>query len=91
MKVFGHQTATRSPTKADLYWIAGFLEGEGSFVTCQRKGQYRENSSTFTVSATQKEIEPLLALQMFLGGSIDRVEDTRTIIRGSEYYCTYYV
>src|SRR3990167_5547654 len=48
---------------ADLYWIAGFLEGEGCFHTGH--GQLR-------TTASQKQREPLERLQGLLGGKIYR-------------------
>lgn len=50
-----------SPTTKDLSWIAGFLEGEGSF---------RKGSTSHIVSACQCYVEPLEVLQKFLGGRI---------------------
>lgn len=46
-----------------LSWIAGFLEGEGSFVGCESGGQ-------ITVSAVQLQREPLDRVQIALGGTI---------------------
>lgn len=48
----------------ELYWAAGFLEGEGSF-TGSGIG-----SSTSNVNAGQKIVEPLLRLQRLFGGAI---------------------
>ena len=48
----------------ELYWIAGFLEGEGCF--------YYSNSSV--ISANQVQQEPLLRLQKLLGGSLYRAK-----------------
>ena len=56
--------ATVSPSTKDLYWIAGFLEGEGGF----RKGGNSKYSQTVYASQVQKE--PLERLQKFLGGSL---------------------
>jgi hypothetical protein len=50
-----------SPTVKDLYWIAGFLEGEGSFTNTGHSER---------VSANQVQREPLERLQKFLGGTI---------------------
>lgn len=45
----------------DLYWTAGFLEGEGCFALC---------GSDARVQATQVIIEPLQRLQCLFGGNI---------------------
>lgn len=48
----------------ELYWAAGFLEGEGSFIT-------RSNTNSVVVTAVQKEKEPLERLQrLFSCGSM---------------------
>lgn len=44
----------------DLYWAAGFLEGEGCFTS----------SSAITLSASQIEVEPLDRLRLIFGGKI---------------------
>lgn len=51
----------RSPSTQDLYWAAGFLEGEGSFVYA---------SQTQRVTAGQKQKAPLIKLKEVFGGSI---------------------
>ena len=49
-------------------WVAGFLEGEGSFYTViAKKGRGAE---TAMVRVGQKQLEPLLTLQDLYGGSI---------------------
>lgn len=45
----------------DLHWIAGFLEGEGTFCRC---------GGTINVSVSQVQKEPLERLFNFLGGNI---------------------
>jgi hypothetical protein len=45
----------------ELYWIAGFLEGEGNFSRC---------GGTIVVSATQVQKEPLDRLHNLLSGNI---------------------
>lgn len=47
----------------DLHWIAGFLEGEGSF-------GWNKASRRIAVRASQVQREPLERLQCFLGGGI---------------------
>ena len=42
------------PSNIELGWIAGFIEGEGSF---------RHNGSSEQVRVTQKDKEPLLKIQ----------------------------
>lgn len=57
---------------ADIHWVAGFLEGEGSFALNKRRGK----SSTPLVKATQTDMECLLRLQALFGGSV--CSDDRT-------------
>lgn len=54
--------AAMSPTSRDLEWIAGFLEGEGSFGNGDGK--------RFLVEAVQADSESLLKVQRFLGGTV---------------------
>ena len=60
--------ATVSPTTVDLAWAAGFLEGEGTFLTNNRSGQAK---------ASQVQREPLERLARFFGGSITLVHKNR--------------
>lgn len=72
--IFGHHKKGReqkrtipanlSPRIVDVYWIAGFLEGEGSF------SQGGIGSWSCGVQCTQVQREPLERLQNFLGGGI---------------------
>lgn len=57
----GTPVPTKHPTLKDIYWTAGFLDGEGTF---------RFAASTQGVSASQNELEPLEKLQELFGGSI---------------------
>ena len=47
----------------DLYWAAGFLDGEGSFI-------FTNPNHTACIQAGQKGIELLLRLKKMFGGSI---------------------
>lgn len=59
--------ARRSPTTQELYWAAGFLEGEGCFsVTTARKAE--------RVVAGQVDSEPLAKLKEIFGGNINYTE-----------------
>lgn len=52
----------------DIYWTAGFLEGEGCFSFVEKKkypGRY-----DIRVAAAQKQRQPLERLQQLFGGSI---------------------
>jgi hypothetical protein len=56
----------------ELYWIAGFLEGEGCFsVGIRKEGRQRK---AIRVSAVQVQKQPLDRLQKWLGGSIGFVK-----------------
>ena len=58
----GQPHATTSPSKAELYWIAGFIEGEGNFAGSTR--------GVTQVSAGQVNPDPLIMLKFLLGGTI---------------------
>lgn len=49
----------------ELYWAAGFMEGEGSFVTSKSPERH-----SFTITACQVQKEPLERLQVLFGGSM---------------------
>lgn len=49
----------------EIYWAAGFLEGEGSFVVSSAL-----KSHHLTIEAAQTEIEPLERLRALFGGRI---------------------
>jgi len=57
--------ATITPTRDDLLWAAGFLEGEGSFIRAKSCP-----SGCEMISAAQKEDGPLEHLQHLFGGKI---------------------
>ncbi len=52
---------TQAPTIAELYWTAGFLEGEGTF---------RNRPNGIDLSAAQVQKEPLERLQRWFGGAL---------------------
>ena len=56
-------------------WIAGFIEGEGSFTKA---------GGTICVSATQVDKQPIQDLQDMLGGGINTF--SRKEVKGSIYY-----
>ena len=60
----------------DLYWVAGFLEGEGSFMKC--------GVGTIVVSATQVQREPLTRLHKFFGGNLNSF--SRKDVKGNVYH-----
>ena len=65
-----------------ILWAAGFMDGEGSFR--QTKLSHRQRgSATHTVSATQKEREPLDQLCMLFGGVVRLYPQHTT---GRSYY-----
>jgi len=51
----------------DIYWAAGFLDGEGAFIKPER---YARGRSGLVVSASQSGRELLERLQRLFGGSI---------------------
>lgn len=50
----------------DIYWAAGFIEGEGSFYFMDRRGR----AGVFHVRVPQVQKEPLERLQRIFGGSM---------------------
>jgi hypothetical protein len=62
-------------TLNELYWIAGFLEGEGSFLKC---------GGTIMATATQVQREPVDRLKKLLGGDICTF--SRKEVIGHVYY-----
>ncbi len=61
--------ASMKPTHADLHWIAGFMEGEGSFMRKKHDANGKLYYAT-SVSAAQVQHEPLERLQRWLGGHV---------------------
>lgn len=53
----------------DLYWVAGFLEGEGSFCFAPSKGRP-------LLSAKQVQKQPLERLRLIIGGNLNLVNPT---------------
>lgn len=71
---------TMTPTIRDLYWAAGFLEGEGTF----HVGNPRDTSGR--VSACQKEPDTLYQLQRLFGGTVVYRSRTTTAFGVSSIY-----
>ena len=68
----------------DIYWAAGFMEGEGSFYkSCNKRG-----SLVFNVSAEQTTLEPLERLSNLFGGNMStRYNDRYTDGKLYRWYC----
>lgn len=60
------QVAMVSPSLVDMAWAAGFLEGEGAFTVNHRKLR----SASACVRATQKQLEPLMKIHRWFGGTV---------------------
>lgn len=58
------------PTKSELAFAAGFIEGEGSFHLQGKRGR----RTNFVVSVSQVQREPLDRMKLWFGGSICRCE-----------------
>lgn len=56
---------SQEPTREEIAWVAGFMEGEGSF-----NGSLR----SFEVSAYQSDKQPLIRLKEIMGGEIYTVK-----------------
>lgn len=63
---------TQSPTLAEIYWAAGFLEGEGCFSSREQQHPKWKNTTVLGVDvlAVQVQKEPLERLQRWFGGSL---------------------
>ena len=57
-------------TAADINWVAGFLEGEGSFGVAYHKKRSPTHMKTSVASAAQKQRQPLDKLQSLVGGKV---------------------
>lgn len=67
-------------SQTDLGWIAGFLEGEGSFCKC---------GNTIMVCASQVQKEPLERLYQLLGGGINEYSSSNYIGNIIYRWCAY--
>ena len=57
----------------DIYWIAGFLEGEGTFfisTTNRFNGTHGLKNKYYGISAGQNASDPLEKLKLLLGGAV---------------------
>ena len=63
----------------DIYWVAGFLEGEGSFTVAKKK----KNKLAFRVTAVQAQLAPLEKLVSILGGRIQHSQYPRWSLWGT--------
>jgi hypothetical protein len=62
----------------ELYWAAGFLEGEGTFYAMARNGSKGQPiTAACRVSASQVHTDPLVRLLVNFGGRIDYVDNSR--------------
>uniref|UniRef100_A0A6M3J0I0 Homing endonuclease n=1 Tax=viral metagenome TaxID=1070528 RepID=A0A6M3J0I0_9ZZZZ len=61
----------------DLYWIAGFLEGEGTFCRC---------GGTIQISASQVQKEPVEKLYKLLGGFLAHIERKNVSPKWNNYW-----
>ncbi len=59
----------------ELYWIAGFFEGEGCFARC---------GGTIVITVSQVQREPLERLKNLLGGHLNKY--SQKCIKGNIYY-----
>lgn len=62
-------SAAGSPSTAEIYWAAGFIEGEGCFGCFKRPSDKYVNVS---VVAANCDLEPLRKLQSLFGGNIHK-------------------
>lgn len=76
---------TRSPRLVDIYWAAGFLEGEGCFASRESPHSRWKNGTVLGVDilAVQVQKEPLERLQACFGGSLKQRQ------QGGEAYSHY--
>ena len=80
IRIFKQRTSkpTKIPNKEDLYWAAGFLEGEGSFTN-------PNNSEQARASQADDNKEPLIKLQELFGGSIYHKSREKQRKQGKNY------
>ena len=79
------EVAKWAPSTNELFWAAGFLEGEGSFSSVYHQGNSR--SASFIVNASQKVMDTLVMLQCFFGGNIRLVKrGANNFLPSSEIY-----
>jgi hypothetical protein len=75
------------PSLKELYWVAGFLDGEASFNInkgmTNKKGHYWTNYERITVRQNEREL--LDRLQTYLGGSIYRVNQRCNKLANQDY------
>ena|SRR5689334_7865416 len=64
-------------TERDLWWIAGFLEGEGSFDMASRSQR---------IHAAQVNPEPILKLQKLVGGKIYEIIPTSSFSKNPQQH-----
>lgn len=80
--------ATESPTLKDVYWTAGFFDGEGSSAfAVDKRARVRRGHTLASIS--QKDPELLHQVQRLFGGSVGP-RKIRSVIRGKCYRGTYY-
>lgn len=78
--------AKRPPTKNEIIWAAGFLEGEGSFTTTSWNPH---GVRTRRVTCRQVNIEPLQRLLDSFGGSLVFITAPSQIkVKISEWRCS---
>jgi len=86
-KEFGaDKRAVVTPTTCDIYWAAGFLEGEGSFTTSTGSNRYPVSSA----QVRQVQKEPLERLRWIFGGRISIGHTKKTMVspeNGKAYNC----
>lgn len=68
---------TKDLRTEDIYWTAGFLEGEGSFL---------KNGGTIAVSCSQVEKEPVEKLYLLFGGHLNFIERKNKNPKWNNYY-----
>jgi hypothetical protein len=75
------RSASRKPSTPDLHWVAGFIEGEGTF--------YKNNTNSQGIKVSQVQKQPLEKLLSLLGGSLRKHKaSTRPsrVSQGSYYW-----
>ena len=71
----------------ELYWAAGFLEGDGCFALATNKyKQGRRSYQTPIVNASQKQKWPLVVLQLLFGGGLHEYTPGRANLGYGPYW-----
>lgn len=73
-------------SQQDFGWIAGFLEGEGSFGKTSHKTKQGYDGGSIYICASQVQLYPLEKIQKLLGGNIHKRSHNNGNPKHKDYY-----